>query len=144
MTDKALSLVRLCSKKKPFTDKFPSCALHSLRTMCGYRQGIFTVGAASLDHQALGDFISQPDTSLEDLPSTFDDHSWKVAHQITYFGSWRLLPFDGSHLWLYHLLLPHELVGLSQRVLFLFALTCCYDALRLLCLKQDRKLYSFA
>ena len=40
----------------------------------------------------------------------------------------------------------HELVGLSQRVLFL--LGCfdrfCYDALRLLCLKQDRKLYSFA
>ena len=76
--------------------------------MCGYRQGIFTVGAASLDHQALGDFISQPDTSLDDLPSTFDDHSWKVAHQITYFGSWRLLPFVmgltyGSTTYFFHL-----------------------------------------
>ena len=37
----------LCVVLLPFTDKFPSCALHSLRTMCGYRQGIFTVGAAS-------------------------------------------------------------------------------------------------
>ena len=98
----------LCVVLLPFTDKFPSCALHSLRTMCGYRQGIFTVGAASLDHQALGDFISQPDTSLEDVPSTFDDHSWKVAHQITYFGSWRLLPFVmgltyGSTTYFFHL-----------------------------------------
>ena len=48
----------LCVVLLPFTDKFPSCALHSLRTMCAYRQGIFTVGAASLDHQALGDFLS--------------------------------------------------------------------------------------
>ena len=87
----------LCVVLLPFTDKFLSCALHSLRTMCGYRQGIFTVGAASLDHQALGDFISQPDTSLEGLPSTFDDHSWKVAHQITYFGSWNAsLSLSGS------------------------------------------------
>ena len=100
----------LCVVLLPFTDKFPSCALHSLRTMCGYRQGIFTVGAARLDHQALGDFISQPDTvsSLDDLPYTFDDHSWKVAHQITYFGSWRLLPFImgltyGSTTYLFHL-----------------------------------------
>ena len=76
--------------------------------MCAYRQGIFTVGSASLDHQALGDFLSQPDTSLEDVPSTFDDHSWKVAHQITYFGSWRLLPFVmgptyGSTTYFFHL-----------------------------------------
>ena len=98
----------LCVVLLPFTGKFPSCALHSLRTMCAYRQGIFTVGAASLDHQALGDFLSQPDTSLEDVPSTFDDHSWKVAHQITYFGSWRLLPFVmgltyGSTTYFFHL-----------------------------------------
>ena len=75
--------------------------------MCAYRQGIFTVGSASLDHQALGDFLS-PDTSLDDVPSTFDDHSWKVAHQITYFGSWRLLPFVigltyGSTTYFFHL-----------------------------------------
>ena len=98
----------LCVVLLPFTDRFPSCALHSLRTMCAYRQGIFTVGSASLDHQALGDFLSQPDTSLEDVPSTFDDHSWKVAHQITYFGSWRLLPFVmgltyGSTTYFFHL-----------------------------------------
>ena len=99
----------LCVVLLPFTDRFPSCALHSLRTMCAYRQGIiFTVGSASLDHQALGDFLSQPDTSLEDVPSTFDDHSWKVAHQIIYFGSWRLLPFVmgltyGSTTYFFHL-----------------------------------------
>ena len=69
----------LCVVLLPFTDRFPSSALHSLRTMCGYRQGIFTVGAARLDHQALGDFISQPDTvsSLDDLPYTFDDTTLK-------------------------------------------------------------------
>ena len=78
----------------PFTDRYPSSALHPLRAMCGYRQGIFTVGAAQLDHQALGDFISQPDTIsiLDDLPYTFDATSWKVTHQLTFFGSWRLLP----------------------------------------------------
>ena len=99
----------LCVVLLPFTDNFPSSALHSLRTMCGYRQGIFTVGAARLDHQALGDFISQPDTvsSLDDLPYTFDDHSWKVAHQLTFFGSWRLLPLVmglsyGSTIYLFH------------------------------------------
>ena len=64
--------------------------------------------SSQLDHQALGDFLSQPDTSLEDVPSTFDDHSWKVAHQITYFGSWRLLPFVmgltyGSTTYFFHL-----------------------------------------
>ena len=78
--------------------------------MCGYRQGIFTVGAARLDHQALGDFISQPDTvsSLDDLHYTFDAASWKVAHQLTFFGSWRLLPLVmglsyGSTTYLFHL-----------------------------------------
>ena len=100
----------LCVVLLPFTDRFPSSALHSLRTMCGYRQGIFTVGAARLDHQALDDFISQPDTvsSLDDLHYTFDAASWKVAHQLTFFGSWRLLPLVmglsyGSTTYLFHL-----------------------------------------
>ena len=98
----------LCVVLLPFTDRYPSSALHSLRTMCGYRQGIFTVGAAQLDHQALGDFISQPDTvsCLDDLHYTFDAASWKVAHQLTFFGSWRLLPLVMSLLWFYHLLFP--------------------------------------
>ena len=100
----------LCVVLLPFTDRYPSSTLRSLRTMCGYRQGIFTVGAAQLDHQALGDFISQPDTvsSLDDLPYTFDATSWKVTHQLTFFGSWRLLPLVmglsyGSTTYFFHL-----------------------------------------
>ena len=44
------------------------------------------ISAARLDHQALGDFISQPDivSSLDDLPYTFDAATWKAAHQLTF------------------------------------------------------------
>ena len=111
-----------CVVLLPFTDRYPSSALHSLRTMCGYRQGIFTVGAAQLDHQALGDFISQPDTvsSLDDLPYTFDatlapgassPSSWvslmvlpptfSTSQPVTRFphatsGKWRLKTLNGT------------------------------------------------
>ena len=81
----------LCVVLLPFTDKFPSSALHSLRTLCGYRHGIFTVGSAPLDHVALAQFLSQPDTVLDDVPYTYDASSWQVAHQLTSFGNWILL-----------------------------------------------------
>ena len=38
----------------PSLTDFLSSALHSLRTMCAYRQGIFTVGSASLDPSSFG------------------------------------------------------------------------------------------
>ena len=82
----------LCVVLLPFTDKFPSSALHSLRTLCGYRHGIFTVGSAPLNHLALAEFLSQPDTVLDDVPYTYDATSWQVAHQLTSFGNWILLP----------------------------------------------------
>ena len=82
----------LCVVLLPFTDKFPSSALHSLRTLCGYRRGIFTVGSAPLNHLALAEFLSQPDTVLDDVPYTYDATSWQVAHQLTSFGNWILLP----------------------------------------------------
>ena len=82
----------LCVVLLPFTDKFPSSALHSLRTLCGYRHGIFTVGSAPLNHSALAEFLSQPDTVLDDVPYTYDATSWQVAHQLTSFGNWILLP----------------------------------------------------
>ena len=82
----------LCVVLLPFTDKFPSSALHSLRTLCGYRHGIFTVGSAPLNHLALAEFLTQPDTVLDDVPYTYDATSWQVAHQLTSFGNWILLP----------------------------------------------------
>ena len=109
----------LCVVLLPFTDRYPSSALHSLPTMCGYRQGIFTVGAAQLDHQALGDFLSQPDTVLDDVPSTFDATSWKVTHQLTFFGHWRLLPLVmgltyGSTTYFFHLTVRDQIPSANE------------------------------
>ena len=82
----------LCVVLLPFTDKFPSSALHSLRTLCGYRHGIFTVGSAPLNPVALAKFLSQPDTVLDDVPYTYDATNWQVTHQLTSYGNWILLP----------------------------------------------------
>ena len=86
----------LCVVLLPFTDRYPSSALHSLRTMCGYRQGIFTVGAAQLDHQALGDLS----------PNLTPSPVWMTS-------TTHLTPLVGkshtnslSFLWFHHLLFP--------------------------------------
>ena len=55
----------------PTTQKFIDCSLHSILTQCAWRHGIFHVGTADLDTQALADYISQPDTTLNDQPSVF-------------------------------------------------------------------------
>ena len=77
----------------PTTQKFIDCSLHSILTQCAWRHGIFHVGTADLDIQALADYISQPDTTLNDQPSVFTSESWLYTHQITSFGRWDPLPF---------------------------------------------------
>ena len=76
----------------PTTQKFIDCSLHSILTQCAWRHGIFHVGTADLDTQALADYISQPDTTLNDQPSVFTSESWLYTHQITSFGRWDPLP----------------------------------------------------
>ena len=76
----------------PPQQKFIDCSLHSILTQCAWRHGIFHVGAADLDTQALADYISQPDTTLNDQPSVFTSESWLYTHQITSFGRWDPLP----------------------------------------------------
>ena len=44
------------------------------------------------DIHALGEFLSQPDTVLDNVHSTYDASSWQVSHQLTAYGNWRLLP----------------------------------------------------
>ena len=76
----------------PTTQKFIDCPLHSILTQCAWRHGIFHVGTADLDTQALADYISHPDTTLNDQPSVFTSESWLYTHQITCFGRWDPLP----------------------------------------------------
>ena len=80
----------------PTTQKFIDCSLHSILTQCAWRHGIFHVGTADLDIQALADYISQPDTTLNDQPSVFTSESWLYTHQITSFGRCPLpMPLPG-------------------------------------------------
>ena len=51
----------------PTTQKFLDCSPHSILTQCAWRHGIFHVGTADLDNQALADYISQPDIHLRVL-----------------------------------------------------------------------------
>ncbi len=76
----------------PHIHHFTDSSLHALRTFCGYRHGIFTIRSEELNLDALGDFLSQPDTVLDSTPHTYDAASWQITHQLTSCGHWPFLP----------------------------------------------------
>lgn len=78
----------LCVLLLPSTDRFPASSLHFLRTLCAFRHGMFSLGAAPLDLKALGDFITQPDVIHEARHEAFTAQSWLRTHQISWHGTW--------------------------------------------------------
>ena len=59
------------------TQKFLDCSLHSIFTQCAWRHGIFHIGTADLDNQALADYILLARYHLK-LP-VFGFYLWVLA-----------------------------------------------------------------
>ena len=82
----------LCVLLPPSTQEFRFLFLHTLRTLCAYRHGIYHIGSTPPDLTRLATFLSLPDATFNSEPCTFNLGSWLFTHQISYFGTWDLLP----------------------------------------------------
>ena len=82
----------LCVLLLPSTQEFPFSFLHTLRTLCAYRHGIYHIGNAPPDLDRLATFLSLPDATFNSEPCIFNQGSWLLTHQISYFGAWDFLP----------------------------------------------------
>ena len=82
----------LCILLLPSTDRFSTSSLHSLRTLCAFRHGMFSIGASPIDIPKLGAFITQPDVIHEGTSSIHTAETWQIAHQISWYGTWHCLP----------------------------------------------------
>ena len=89
----------LCVLLLPSTQEFRFSFLHTLRTLCAYRHGLYHIGSAPPDLERLATFLSLPDATFNSEPCTFNQGSWLLTHQITYFGTWNFLPLamQNSH-----------------------------------------------
>ena len=77
----------------------PLVPLHTIRTMCALRHGLFHIGKDRVDLDAFAEFLTQPDTVdfandglTIDSSAPFSLDSWLFTHQISYFGKWEYLP----------------------------------------------------
>ena len=82
----------LCVLLLPSTDRFIPSSLHSLRTLCAFRHGMFSIGASPINIPKLGAFITQADVTHEGTSSIFTAETWQIAHQISWYGTWHCLP----------------------------------------------------
>ena len=82
----------LCILLLPSTDRFSTSSLHSLRTLCAFRHGMFSIGASPIDIPKLGAFITQSDVTHEGTSSIYTAEIWQIAHQISWYGTWHCLP----------------------------------------------------
>ena len=82
----------LCILLLPSTDRFITSSLHSLRTLCAFRHGMFSIGASPINIPKLGAFITQADVTHEGTSSIYTAETWQIAHQISWYGTWHCLP----------------------------------------------------
>ena len=82
----------LCVLLLPSTQEFRFSFLHTLRTLCAYRHGLYHIGNAPPDLDRLATFLSLPDATFNSEPCIFNQGSWLLTHQISYFGAWDFLP----------------------------------------------------
>ena len=82
----------LCVLLLPSTQEFRFSFLHTLRTLCAYRHGLYHVGGTPPDLDRLATFLSLPDATFNSEPCIFNQGSWLLTHQISYFGTWDFLP----------------------------------------------------
>ena len=82
----------LCILLLPSTDRFSTSSLHSLRTLCAFRHGMFSIGASPIDIPKLGAFITQSDVTHEGTSSIYTAETWQITHQISWYGTWHCLP----------------------------------------------------
>ena len=82
----------LCVLLLPSTQEFRFSFLHTLRTLCAYRHGLYHVGSTPPDLDRLATFLSLPDATFNSEPCIFNQGSWLLTHQISYFGTWDFLP----------------------------------------------------
>ena len=82
----------LCVLLLPSTQEFRFSFLHTLRTLCAYRHGLYHIGSAPPDLDRLATFLSLPDATFNSEPCIFNQGSWLLTHQISYFGTWDFLP----------------------------------------------------
>ena len=83
----------LCLLLLPSTHEHTESPLHTIRTMCALRHGLFHIGKDSVDLDAFAAFLNQPDTVdfahdgiTIDTSAPFSLDSWLFTHQISYFG----------------------------------------------------------
>jgi len=94
---------RLCVLLLPSTQDFRFSFLHTLRTLCAYRHGLYHIRSGPPDLERLATFLSLPNATFNSEPCTFNKDSWLFTHQISYFGQWDFLPlamqsFEGQTL----------------------------------------------
>ena len=89
----------LCLLLFPTTHVHPTGPLHSLRTLCALRHGMFHIGKDRVDLDSFAAFLTQPDTVefahdgiTIDSRAPFTRESWLFTHQITSYGAWTFLP----------------------------------------------------
>ena len=73
----------LCILLLPSTDRFSTSSLHSLRTLCAFRHGMFSIGASPIDI---------PKLTHEGTSSIYTAEIWQITHQISWYGTWHCLP----------------------------------------------------
>ena len=89
----------LCLLLFPTTHVHPTGPLHSLRTLCALRHGMFHIGKDRVDLDSFAAFLTQPDTVefahdgiTIDSRAPFTRESWLFTHQITSYRAWTFLP----------------------------------------------------
>ena len=89
----------LCLLLLPSTHEHTESPLHTIRTMCALRHGLFHIGKDRVELDAFAAFLTQPDTVdfandgvTIDSSAPFSLDSWLFTHQISYFGKWDYLP----------------------------------------------------
>ena len=66
----------LCVLLLPSTQEFRFSFLHTLRTLCAYRHGLYHIGSSPPDLNRLATFLSLPDATFNSEPCTFNQGSW--------------------------------------------------------------------
>ena len=89
----------LCLLLFPTTHLHPTGPLHSIRTLCALRHGMFHIGKDRVDLDSFAAFLTQPDTVefthdgiTIDTTAPFTLDSWLFTHQISSYGKWTFLP----------------------------------------------------
>ena len=65
----------LCVLLLPSTQEFRFSFLHTLRTLCACRHGLYHIGSAPPDLERLASFLSLPDATFNSEPRTFSGSS---------------------------------------------------------------------